>query len=185
MGSTRHTFSYCKLWLQIGTPSTSGFSGKVGLRHGYFLLWSSDCMMETCMLLAGVRVHEHWWPQQKPLGWELGQEKVVTSNDLSSRRIQKLHSHKGTDGRAANQGILIWSTHKTFLKKVVQYYSLLCSTQSFWSSFDVVHTYLPTYLPTDDHHEITSICSYCMLSADCCCCRQPITQHEIQFNDFL
>ena len=181
MGSTRHTFSYCKLWLQIGTPSTSGFSGKVGLRHGYFLLWSSDCMMETCMLLAGVRVHEHWWPQQKPLGWELGQEKVVTSNDLSSRRIQKLHSHKGTDGGAANQGILIWSTHKAFLKKVVQYYSLLCSTQSFWSSFDVVHT----YLPTDDHHEITSICSYCMLSADCCCCRQPITQHEIQFNDFL
>ena len=27
---------------------------------GYFLLQLSNCMMETCMLLAGVRVHEHW-----------------------------------------------------------------------------------------------------------------------------
>ena len=27
---------------------------------GYFLLKSSDCMMETCMLLARMRVHEHW-----------------------------------------------------------------------------------------------------------------------------
>ena len=26
----------------------------------YFLLQLSNCMMETCMLLAGVRVHEHW-----------------------------------------------------------------------------------------------------------------------------
>ena len=25
-----------------------------------FLLQLSDCMMETCMLLAGVRIHEHW-----------------------------------------------------------------------------------------------------------------------------
>ena len=33
------------------------------LRLGYFLLWSSDCMMETCMLLAGVSVLEHWWTQ--------------------------------------------------------------------------------------------------------------------------
>ena len=32
------------------------------LGPGYFLLWSSDCMLETCMLLAGVMVHEHWWP---------------------------------------------------------------------------------------------------------------------------
>ena len=27
---------------------------------GYFLLLLTNCMMETCMLLAGVRVHEHW-----------------------------------------------------------------------------------------------------------------------------
>ena len=27
---------------------------------GYFLLQLSNCMMETCMLLAGVNVHEHW-----------------------------------------------------------------------------------------------------------------------------
>ena len=27
---------------------------------GYFLLQLSNCMMETCMLLAGVRVQEHW-----------------------------------------------------------------------------------------------------------------------------
>ena len=26
---------------------------------GYFLLQLSNCIMETCMLLAGVRVHEH------------------------------------------------------------------------------------------------------------------------------
>ena len=24
------------------------------------------------MLLAEVRVHEHWWPQTNPLGWEWG-----------------------------------------------------------------------------------------------------------------
>ena len=29
-------------------------------RPGYFLLQLSDCMMKTCMLLAGARVHEHW-----------------------------------------------------------------------------------------------------------------------------
>ena len=29
-------------------------------KPGYFLLQLSNCMMETCMLLAGVRVHEHW-----------------------------------------------------------------------------------------------------------------------------
>ena len=33
------------------------------VRPGYFLLQLSDCMMETCMLLAVVRVHEQWWPQ--------------------------------------------------------------------------------------------------------------------------
>ena len=27
-------------------------------------------MLETGMLLAEVWVHEHWWPQWKPLGWE-------------------------------------------------------------------------------------------------------------------
>ena len=26
------------------------------------------------MLLAEVRVHEHWWPQTNPLGWEFGKE---------------------------------------------------------------------------------------------------------------
>ena len=28
------------------------------LRSGYFLLWLSDCTMETCVLMAGVRVHQ-------------------------------------------------------------------------------------------------------------------------------
>ena len=32
------------------------------LRSGYFLLLLSECMMATCILLASVRVHEHWWP---------------------------------------------------------------------------------------------------------------------------
>ena len=31
------------------------------LGPGYFLLKVSDCMLETCMLLSGVRVHEHRW----------------------------------------------------------------------------------------------------------------------------
>ena len=30
------------------------------LRPGYFQLQLSDCSMETCMLLAEVRVHECW-----------------------------------------------------------------------------------------------------------------------------
>ena len=34
-------------------------SAKFKFRPGYFLLQSSDCMLETCMLLAGMRVHEH------------------------------------------------------------------------------------------------------------------------------
>ena len=38
------------------------------LGPGYFLLQLSDCMMEACMLLAVVRVHEHWWLQLNPLG---------------------------------------------------------------------------------------------------------------------
>ena len=29
-------------------------------RPSYFQLQLSNCMMETCKLLAGVRVHEHW-----------------------------------------------------------------------------------------------------------------------------
>ena len=29
-------------------------------RSTNFLLQLSNCMMETCMLLAAVRVHEHW-----------------------------------------------------------------------------------------------------------------------------
>ena len=36
---------------------------KPSFRPGYFLLQLSNCTMETCMLLVGVRVHEHWWPQ--------------------------------------------------------------------------------------------------------------------------
>ena len=28
-------------------------------RPGYFLMWLSDCMMETCMLQTGVRVYEY------------------------------------------------------------------------------------------------------------------------------
>ena len=35
---------------------------KTCLRPGYFLLQSSDCMLETCMQLAGVRVHKDWRP---------------------------------------------------------------------------------------------------------------------------
>ena len=43
------------------------------IRPGYFQLQLSECMMETYMLLAGgVRVHEHCWPQLKPIGWEWG-----------------------------------------------------------------------------------------------------------------
>ena len=30
------------------------------LREGKFLMWSSDWMMKTCMLLAGLMVLEHW-----------------------------------------------------------------------------------------------------------------------------
>ena len=31
-----------------------------------FLLWLKYC---TCVQLAELRFHRHWWPQQKPLGW--------------------------------------------------------------------------------------------------------------------
>ena len=37
------------------------------LRAGYLLLWTCDGMLETFLLLAGVGVHEHWWPQNKTL----------------------------------------------------------------------------------------------------------------------
>ena len=39
-------------------PHPSQTSGKVGLNLALGLVTS--CMMETCMLLAGVRLHEHW-----------------------------------------------------------------------------------------------------------------------------
>ena len=32
------------------------------LGPAYFPLQSKECMSETCMLLAGLRVHEHWYP---------------------------------------------------------------------------------------------------------------------------
>ena len=41
-------------------PQTLGQGKLHYYRPGYFLLQSSDCMMETYMLLVGVRVHEHW-----------------------------------------------------------------------------------------------------------------------------
>ena len=48
-------------------PSPIILSGKVGLGRpclwpGYLLWWSKGCVLETYMLLAQVRVHEHWWP---------------------------------------------------------------------------------------------------------------------------
>ena len=45
---------------QVKEPdcSTSSWARKVST--SYFLLQLSDSMMETCMLLAGVRAHEHW-----------------------------------------------------------------------------------------------------------------------------
>ena len=33
-------------------------------RHAYFILQGVDCGLETCMLLAGVKVHEIWWPRK-------------------------------------------------------------------------------------------------------------------------
>ena len=55
----------------LAPPSTQDFSGKVGLNLALglatSLFLSSYCMMETCMMLVGVRVHEHWC---KPLGYE-------------------------------------------------------------------------------------------------------------------
>ena len=38
------------------------FAAIVNKHIKLFLLRSSDCMLETCLLLAGVRVHEHWSP---------------------------------------------------------------------------------------------------------------------------
>ena len=51
-------------WLLPHHPRLLGQSQfKPCLWPGYFLLQSADCMLETCMLLAGERIHEHWWPQ--------------------------------------------------------------------------------------------------------------------------
>ena len=54
-------------WHLIAPPIRPRLLGqgrfKPCLRPGYFLLLLSDCMMETFMLLVGVRVHEHWWHQ--------------------------------------------------------------------------------------------------------------------------
>ena len=47
---------YFGTWLLPHPPQTSWVKWP-----GYFLLQLPDCMMDTCMLLAGVR--EHWWPQ--------------------------------------------------------------------------------------------------------------------------
>ena len=33
---------------------------KDNYKHGYYLLWSKDCMLETYKLLAEVRVQENW-----------------------------------------------------------------------------------------------------------------------------
>ena len=63
--------SYVILWLRIVKKWTCRCSWqKIGrgmfkpcFGSGYFLLQLSIGMMEACMLLAGVRVHEHWWPQ--------------------------------------------------------------------------------------------------------------------------
>ena len=62
-----------KCW-QFAPSSTPRLLGRG--RSGYFLFQSSDWMMETYTLLAGVRVHEHWWPLWKPLGWEWGFKKA-------------------------------------------------------------------------------------------------------------
>ena len=53
-------------------------------------------MLETCMLLAGVRVHEHVWPQYKPFEWEwwLIQKSVHgCSNRKVSNVWMKLNFH--------------------------------------------------------------------------------------------
>ena len=56
---------YLSTW--FGPPSTPDFSGNVGLNLALGLVTyccsCPNCMMETCMLMAGVRTHEHWWPQ--------------------------------------------------------------------------------------------------------------------------
>ena len=78
------TFSYLRRWFvvlyrfkakwrpkQIRNPRLLGRSRfKPWLWPCYFLLWSSDCMMENCMPLAigigyWVGVHEQWWPQKR------------------------------------------------------------------------------------------------------------------------
>ena len=51
-----------------GAEKSQPLEPVVGLNlvHLYmFILGLSNCLMETCMLLAWVRVHEHWLPQYK------------------------------------------------------------------------------------------------------------------------
>ena len=55
-------------------------------RPGYYLLQSSDCTLETCMLLAGMRVHEHLWPQLKPLNFHLGDDEDSVKVEVKVRQ---------------------------------------------------------------------------------------------------
>ena len=60
--------------------SIQDFSGKVSLNLAFGLV-TSCCSHLTCMLLRGGvdggRVHEHWFPQIKPLGWEWEVKKAL------------------------------------------------------------------------------------------------------------
>ena len=57
------------------------------LRPGYFLLQSSDYMMETCLPLVGVRVHEHWRPTVKAVKVGVGLYINFTYTMLSNLSI--------------------------------------------------------------------------------------------------
>ena len=51
---------YFGIWLIPYLPQSSRQSKfKLCLRPGFILVQSSDCMMETCLLFAGMRVHEN------------------------------------------------------------------------------------------------------------------------------
>ena len=58
-------------------PSTSVFSGRVGLSLALVLLWLWGSMMETCMLLAEVRLHDHRWTFIKAIGVGVGVKKQI------------------------------------------------------------------------------------------------------------
>ena len=49
-------------WHLTAPPSTSVFLGMVGLNPALSLvtLWLRDCVLETSLLLAEMRVHEHF-----------------------------------------------------------------------------------------------------------------------------